>query len=147
MSTLEERFWEKVDRRGDDECWPWKANTRTAGYGTLSAGGRGHGMVRAHVLSWELRNGKVPVGMCVCHRCDNPGCVNPAHLFVGTKADNSRDMSEKRRASNQYGRLAAAKVMDIKAHLLLCRATQREIAAWLGVSQSSVSKARRGILV
>lgn len=93
-----ERFWEKVQKL--DGCWLWTAASRTqAGYGLFTPR---HGIkVLAHRAMWEYTQGSVPAGLYVCHRCDNPGCVNPAHLFLGSHADNMRDMVAKGRARNQ----------------------------------------------
>jgi hypothetical protein len=71
------------------------------GYGILTLGPRGdRKMLRAHRVAWELNNGPIPEGVEICHRCDNPPCCNPDHLFAGTKADNMRDMSRKGRSRN-----------------------------------------------
>lgn len=97
---LSERFWEKVDKRGPDECWEWTAYQETTGYGQIQIGRHGNKKAtRAHRVSWELHNGPIPAGLHICHHCDNPPCVNPAHLFIGTHQDNMDDMLAKGRDS------------------------------------------------
>jgi hypothetical protein len=94
MKPIAERFWRLVDRSGGpDACWLWMGRRQSGkwAYGRVGSG------VGAHRLSWELHNGPIPTGLCVLHHCDNPPCVNPAHLYVGTKANNSRDMVDRRR--------------------------------------------------
>lgn len=95
---IAERFWPRVDKAvgqgPDGTCWEWTASRNGDGYGFSN-----HTM--AHRVSWEIHNGSIPNGLCVLHRCDNPPCVNPAHLFLGTKKDNAADMSAKGRCYRQ----------------------------------------------
>lgn len=94
--TVEERFWAKVDRRGPDECWPWTGSNHQ-GYGTFHVSSA-RGRVKAHAFSVELATGiPCPPGQGGLHRCDNPPCVNPAHIYYGTQRQNSSDMVERRR--------------------------------------------------
>lgn len=93
--NIEDRFWKKVEVKSVRECWLWTANTNGK-YGILKAG-TGRANTYAHRLSWELKNGKIPRGMLICHHCDNPICVNPDHLFLGTAKDNVQDMIRKGR--------------------------------------------------
>lgn len=89
----EAEFWDNVDKTSD--CWVWQRAKTTSGYGKLSWCGK---LVAAHRLSWNLTFGDIPDGINVCHHCDNPPCVNPNHLFLGTQLDNVRDMHSKARA-------------------------------------------------
>jgi hypothetical protein len=94
--TLSERFWRFVQR--GDACWTWTGSRNEHGYGQIHGGpGVGRPLIASRV-SWEIHHGPIPDGLLVCHTCDNPSCVNPAHLFLGSHADNGRDMSAKGRA-------------------------------------------------
>mgnify|MGYP001550307413 CR=1 FL=1 len=101
-APLAERFWRYVDRRGADECWLWVGQSRNVGYGYIGVGGRAGGKILSHRAAWLLANGPIPDGdghhgTVLMHTCDNRLCCNPAHLRLGTQADNVHDMDQKGR--------------------------------------------------
>lgn len=143
---LEERFWAKVDVRGLGECWEWRAGRFHDGYGYIR--GDRHGpSLRAHRVSWELHYGRVPNGLFVCHHCDNPPCVNPRHLFLGTPLENTRDAAVKgllpTGEKNAAARLTERQAVEIRS-LHRAGANQYQLAELFGVSQSTISRTVNG---
>ncbi len=143
------RFWSKVDVRGKDECWPWTGAISNGRYGHLWGGDK---LVYAHRFSFELHSGPIPDGMDVCHSCDVPSCVNPAHLWLGTRKDNVADMIEKGRGnwSNRAcgekqgnSKLTKEQVLDIRAKYATRKHTQQELADMFGVVQSAIGRVVR----
>lgn len=139
------RFWAKADKAaGADACWAWTAYRDRAGYGTVRHGSQRR-KVKAHRLALMLSGLDVPAGACVLHRCDNPGCVNPAHLFIGTQVDNVADMVAKGRSARQRGerngiaKLRSEQIVEIR-RLAATGVSRAEIGRAFGVDHSSVSK-------
>lgn len=93
-----DRFWSRVDRQAGDACWIWTAGGR-GGYGTFFLGGKMHG---AHRVAYRIARGPIPNGLHVCHRCDNPPCVRPDHLFLGTNHENQLDKCAKGRLVTRF---------------------------------------------
>lgn len=95
------RFWAKVDKSaGPDGCWLWTACKFHDGYGQFHGAKR---TLKSHRVAWMLANGQIKRGICVCHRCDNPACCNPAHLFLGTHMANMIDRDLKQRGNPRVG--------------------------------------------
>jgi hypothetical protein len=100
-STLA-RFWRKIENTDPAKCWNWLAGVSKYGYGKLRVKVDGQWKIMAsHRLSYMIHRGDIPEGVNVLHSCDNPPCVNPEHLFLGTQLDNVKDMHEKGRDNNQ----------------------------------------------
>ena len=149
------RFWEKVKKQAEHNgCWLWVGAKGNYGYGVIGKGGRGEGLARAHVLSWEWANNKkVPEGMCVCHSCDNPSCVNPKHLFIATQQENLVDMRLKQRGSApplHYGekqhcaKLSPNKVKEIRKLHVSGLFKHRDLAKIFDVSKNTITSLLSG---
>jgi hypothetical protein len=115
---IENRFWKHVETGNDDECWRWLACVDKDGYGKFFLEGK---IVSAHRYSYKLVKGIIGEGLCICHRCDNPICVNPNHLFSGTVKDNNIDKMKKGRAKgngkgelNTQAKLKSEDVIEIR---------------------------------
>lgn len=137
-----ERFWAKVDKSG--ECWEW--TSAKSNYGVFWVGGPKRSMY-AHRWAYEEANGPIPNGMLVCHKCDNPFCVRPGHLFLGTEMDNKTDSVQKRR--HAFGvRNGGAKTPERtiqKVKFLLGSMPYAKIAGALNVTTAIVKQTARGV--
>ena len=139
-----ERFWKWVEVRGSGECWEWKGgHTGDAKYGWYSTATL---RILAHRLSWIINKGTDPGFLFVCHTCDNPPCVNPSHLFLGTNYDNVQDMCRKGRHSFglQKGeeisthKLTENEVLEIRAKYIPHEYSTRKLAKEYNVSQTQI---------
>lgn len=141
-----ESFWEKVNKT--ESCWLWTAG-RNKGYGGARRADRSP--AHAHRIAWELTNGDIPEGFVVCHNCpggDNPLCVNPAHMFLGTIAENIKDAAAKGRTSRGEGRplakLTEEQVLEIRALYAKGGITHVELASRFNVSPSLIGAVIQG---
>lgn len=137
-------FWDNVDvSAGPGACWPWLRGTNPDGYGQMSYKGK---VWLTHRLAWTLDNGPIPDGLCILHSCDNPPCVNPAHLRPGTKANNAHDRDERGRrtppkgVTNGRAKLDDDKVRDMRRLYATGWYTQAELGALFGVARARVSR-------
>jgi len=139
------RFWAGVDMV-EGGCWLWKGRRYKDGYGEFRS--RTGKSIAAHRASWMLASGEIPTGMVICHHCDNPPCVNPAHLFVGTQQENERDKHAKGRApstagaSNGNARLTAEQVHKLRR--MCASVSDTELGGKFGISRTQVRDIRRG---
>jgi hypothetical protein len=152
MKTLGERFWEKVNKDGPvirpelGPCWIWKGAKNSLGYGHIFKDGS---EVYAHRLSYEFAYGSVPEGLDILHKCDNPTCIRPDHLFPGTHKQNIDDMVTKGRCNRAFGENAGpSKLTTEQVHRIKSRESsgerQIDLAFEYGINQSEISKIVRG---
>ena len=124
-------------------CWLWHGSAAKNGYGQHYLSHAPRVRVYAHRFSWETHHGAIPEGMCVCHRCDTPGCVNPDHLFLGAPADNSADMVKKGRQAWGERKVKSHKLTARQIdEILASRETNSDLARRLGVDHRTVSQVR-----
>lgn len=141
---LLDRFWEKVDKRGPDECWPWLGAINGNGYGTTWDQDKRRIINASHVALLTLGI-VVPPGMCALHSCDNPPCVNPSHLHVGTKGENNKEKALRGRsrsvprdgANNPSAKLTAEDVVIIRS-MRASGSLLKEIATKFGVTSTNI---------
>lgn len=148
VKNFPEHFWSKIDRSGGpDSCWPWKAYRTIDGYGQI---GRFQRILRAHRVAWELTNGPIPPNIFVCHRCDNPPCCNPAHLFLGSVQENNLDMARKGRVhlsgypkhvKPRQKKFTGEEIAVIQEQYATGQYSQRQLASQHHVSQHTICRA------
>lgn len=172
---IEQRFWKRVNKAGPimphmtTPCWVWTGSTNGKGYGHIGVGK--NKLTLVHRLSYTLHLGAIPEGMFVCHKCDNPQCVRPDHLFIGTVKDNVADMISKGRQvltkgpgwkkgnknyllvdhkkgeSHPSSKLTESDVVEVRSRWSnrhVTKVTQQQLANEKGVSRSAISEILRG---
>lgn len=152
IMPIEQRLRSKVEINSVSGCWEW-VGAKRRGYGRLTVGSRVDGSrrsVSAHRLSYELTCGEIPSGMYVCHRCDNPSCINPEHLFLGSLQDNIKDREKKRRNITFVGeelhnaKLTRKDVRDARWERTYRGTSFQKIADKYGVSKKTIQSAIAG---
>lgn len=117
-------------------CWLWTSSLNAGGYGQK-------GRKVAHRVSYEIHKGPIPVGMCVCHRCDQPSCVNPDHLFLGTRSDNMRDMSRKGRGVNPSAKMNMELAREIRKIRETTGMLYKDIGKMFGINRAAAGSIGR----
>lgn len=148
MKSVNTRFWDKVRIPSKDDCWEWTGH-RNHGYGVFKVriGPYKRRYFRASRFAWAFFNGEIPLGLSACHRCDNPACVNPSHIFLGTHADNMMDKVSKSRQpmgeQQPASKLSDAKVRQARFDFESGIATAYQLAARYGVDVTAIRMALR----
>lgn len=149
-ASLEDRFWAKVQKCSDSDCWPWLGTKDARGYGMFNVGkrlGRKSLMMRAHRVSLELKLGReLRADEESCHKCNNPTCVNPDHLYAGDHFDNMQDLSRSGKVTGEnhaQAKVTDAQVLEMQHHRKNGKPVKM-IAQMYGVSNSHASRLTRG---
>lgn len=149
--TIETRLWPKIAKAGPDECWIWTASRNATGYGTIQAEG-GLRPLLSHRVVYELTCGPIPAGMNVLHRCDNPACCNPDHLWLGSQIENIADMNIKGRNGHLGRPMTAEAIAKRKAtclrndsHRKRWETRRKNNPDWLVVAQRTAAQARAAL--
>jgi len=116
--SLSARFWNKVEITDLVDCWNWTSYQNKFGYGRINVGGK---IKYSHRIAWRLVYGEIPNGQFVCHKCDNPSCNNPNHLFLGTMQDNTIDMVRKGRAGRILTKEQVLSMRSLHASGMNCK--------------------------
>lgn len=149
ISDPKEIFDKNSKKLGPDDCWEWMAYKNPSGYGQTKIGGRNGKHILAHRLSWIVHYGEIKDGMHVCHKCDNPSCVNPKHLFLGTNLDNIKDRMAKGRSKAPWKGVPrekhpSCKVTDAQIfEMVMLRKSGKSIsmiAPMFGITKRHISK-------
>lgn len=144
--SLWARFWAKVDKRGEDECWLWKAELMPNGYGRIGNGGRGAGASYAHRVAWSFFNGPIIDGLDIMHLCNTKACVNPKHLRPGSRAENMQMASKDgllkgmRRGLSTNAKLTEQQAAKLRGPLGFGELSK--LAAEFGISVTHASRVR-----
>lgn len=146
QSVTSEEYLSQRTSICENGCWLWTKGKDRDGYGQCQSAlcARQLKVTRAHQLAWATINGLIPSGMFVCHRCDNPSCINPEHLFIGTALDNNQDMIRKGRSRPGKGNTKLSKEQRVEIFRLKGTATSFIIAKQFGISFSRVCQIWRG---
>lgn len=142
--SIEDRFWQKVDKKDDNGCWNWVGAINGNGYGCFGINKK---LIGSHRFSYQIHFGEIPDGMLICHHCDNPLCINPKHLFLGTSKDNSQDAVMKGRTNHSENH-PKAKLSNNDVILIRKMYTQGvpriELSALFGVMRPEIYKLLNG---
>lgn len=145
--TNPDEFWEKVAKGNEKDCWLWQGGLFSTGYGQFTFYIDGRKWSAAHRIAYFLHYGVIPKGLKVCHKCDTPQCVNPFHLFLGSQADNMRDMAEKGRSlkgeKHSLSKLTETQVIQLKK-LLAGGLSLTKAARMFNVNRATISDIKHG---